>query len=62
MTTYCLTLADVKTIILKKLHIIRIEPKLNEFFDEPPTLAIKRNKNLKKWGFIKYTNHRPTDH
>ena len=62
MTTYCLTVADVKTIILKKWHNIRIELEFKEFFDEPPILAIKRNKNLKKWGFIKYTNRRPTDH
>ena len=45
--TYNRTLPDLKTIIDKSLHISQIEPKLKEIFAEPPTLAFKRNQNLR---------------
>ena len=45
--TYNRTLPDLKTIIDKNWHIFQIEPKLKEIIAESPTLALKRNKNLK---------------
>ena len=43
--SYNRTLPDLK--ITQKWHILRIEPKLKEIFTKPPTLAFKRNKNLR---------------
>ena len=45
--TYNRTLPDLKTIIDKNWHIFQIEPKLKEIIAQSPTLALKRNKNLK---------------
>ena len=45
--TYNRTLPDLKTIIDKNWHIFQIEPKLKEILAQSPTLALKKNKNLK---------------
>ena len=45
--TYNRTLPDLKTIIDKNWHILKIEPKLKEIFAESPILAFKRNKNFR---------------
>ena len=45
--TYNRTLLDLNKIIDKNWRILQIEPKLKEIFTEPPSLAFKRNKDLR---------------
>ena len=44
---YSRTLPDLKTIIDKNWHILKIEPNLKEIFAEPQILQFKTNKNLR---------------
>ena len=44
---YSRTLPDLKTIIDKNWHILKIEPNLKEIFAEPQILEFKTNKNLR---------------
>ena len=41
------TLSKIKEIVMKHWHLLHIKPNLAEIFQNPPTLALRRNKNLR---------------
>ena len=46
---YNRTLPKVKEIVMKRWHLLHINPNLAEIFQSPPILAFHRNKNLKHY-------------
>ena len=46
--TYYKTLPNIKTILEKHRHILNVNPKLKEVFENKPLLAFRKNKNLRQ--------------
>ena len=42
-----MTLPNIKEIVTKHWHLLLVNPNLAEIFQNPPILALRRNKNLR---------------
>ena len=47
MTEYCPYVPNLKSILLKKWHLIGNQPVLREIFKDPPILSYRKGRSIK---------------
>ena len=47
VTQYHLALPNLKTLLMRKWHLIQIQQQLREIFTEPPIISYRQRKSLK---------------
>ena len=47
VTQYHLALPSLKTLLMRKWHLVQNQPQLREIFTEPPLISYRKGKSLK---------------